>query len=89
MTETTFEDKAVILADLWTDYRNDENFADFIAYNDLGLPLAYCIANKIISSTPTAEKFIDEAFGLLLTSLEQEDTGFTSLNELLQLSQDE
>jgi hypothetical protein len=89
MTETAFENKVAILADLWLGYRNDETFEDFIIYNDLGLPLAYLLDNGIVDKTDKAVGFIDETFALLLTGLEQEDTGFTSLNNLLDLPEEE
>ena len=82
---TTFDNKAYILADLWMNYRDDEEFADFIEYNDLGLPLAYAIANKIVDNTPSSEKFIVETFDLLLAGLSLEDTGFESLEDILEL----
>jgi len=82
-TNTPFGKRCEILADLWLHYRNDENFADFIEYNDLGLPLAYSIDNNIIEATPRAEEFINEAFRLLLSGFELEDTGFENLDELL------
>ena len=37
-------DKAGVLAELWINYRDDEDFTDFIEYNDIGLPLAYFVA---------------------------------------------
>jgi hypothetical protein len=83
--ETTFDNKVAILAELWLDYRDDEEFTDFIEYNDLGLPLAYAISTNIVKSTPTAEKFINETFELLLAGLDVEDTGFEDLAEVLEL----
>jgi len=84
VSETTpYSTKAEILADLWMNYRNDEEFEDFIEYNDLGLPLAYAISTEVVKSTDLAEKFIDETFDLLLAGLEIEDTGFESLDDLL------
>ena len=82
--ETTFANKVNILADLWLNYRDDEQFSDFIEYNDLGLPLAYAYANGILTQIEgQAEVFIDEAFSLLLAGLELEDTGFDGLDQLL------
>ena len=81
---TTFFNKANILADLWTDYRDDEDFQDFIVYNDLGLPLAYALANNIIEENELVENFINETFSLLLLGLEiKEDTGFEVLEDVL------
>lgn len=87
--ETTFDNKVAILAELWLDYRDDEEFTDFIEYNDLGLPLAYAISTNIVKSTPTAEKFINETFELLLAGLEVEDTGFEDLAEVLELGSEQ
>lgn len=86
MTEsatTPFASQADILADLWLNYRSDDEFQDFIEYNDIGLPLAYAISNDIVKSTPTAEKFISETFDLLLSALNVEDNGYESLDDLL------
>lgn len=85
---TTIENKAEILADLWLSYRDDVEFSDFIEYNDLGLPLAYAFANGIVTKTDKLDTFITETFDLLLASLEvEEDTGFESLDELLGLAE--
>lgn len=80
---TPYTDKVAILADLWMNYRQDEEFTDFVEYNDLGLPLAYAIDNSIIDSSQLAEKFVNETFDLLLGALEIEDTGFESMDDLL------
>jgi hypothetical protein len=65
------------------EYRDDTEFQDFIEYNDLGLPLAYAIAEGIVESTDIASNFINEAFDILLSALGVEDTGFKSLEDLL------
>jgi len=81
--KTTYSSKVDILSNLWTNYKQDPEFKDFIEYNDLGLPLAYLIDYKIVESTPLAETFVNETFDVLLASLEVEDTGFENLDELL------
>lgn len=88
MTEkptTPFSNKCDILAELWVEYKKDEQFEDFIEYNDLGLPLAYAISAGIISSSPLAEGFINETFDLFLVALERQDEGFETLTDLLLL----
>lgn len=83
---TTFENKCALLSELWLNYKDDEEFADFVEYNDIGLPLAYAISNGIVESTEKAERFIEETFALLLAGLEiDEDTGFEDLDDLLAL----
>ena len=81
--ETTKEAKVRILADLWLNYRNDEEFKDFVEYNDLGLPLSYAVESKIVSSNDSVEQFVLETFDLLLAGLGIEDDGFESLEEIL------
>jgi len=80
---TTFENKCLILSDVWLNYRNDEQFEDFATYNDMGLPLAYAISEGIVKNTEVAEGFINETFDLLLAGLGIDDTGFESLDDLL------
>lgn len=80
---TTKSNKAHILADLWLNYRDDEEFLDFVEYNDLGLPLAYMVSNSIVETNPRAEQFIEETFDLLLSGMGIEDKDFESLDELL------
>lgn len=86
IVETTLGNQTEILAEVWLNYRQDEDFVDFVEYNDIGLPLAYVIHNQIVKPTEQSEKFIRETFALLLSSLDiDEDTGFDSLDDLLSL----
>lgn len=87
--KTKFKAKCAILAEIWIDYRDDAEFADFIEYNDLGMPLAYAINSGIVEKTEQAKKFIDETFDLLLAGLDIEDTGFTNLSEVLDAESEE
>ncbi len=88
MNETTFDNKTQILADLWLNYRADGDFTDFVEYNDLGLPLAYAISAGIVPATDRAREFVEETFALLLAGMDiTEDTGFESLDDLLQLDE--
>lgn len=80
---TSFSNRTTILAELWADYRTDDEFKDFVEYNDMGLPLAYFIAEDIVKPNTIAEKFVNETFDLLLAGLGIEDTGFESLTDLL------
>lgn len=83
MPTTTFESKALILGQLWLNYKGDDDLADFFEYNDLGLPLAFAFAEGIINHTPTLEKYINESFDLLLAGFEIEDTGFKDITDLM------
>lgn len=83
MAETSFTKRCEILEDLWMTYRNDEDFTDFMEYNDLALPLAYAVANGLIESNDSVKGFINEAWDLLLKGFDIEDSGFDNLDELL------
>jgi hypothetical protein len=64
-------------------YRLDSDFADFVEYNDIGLPLAYVISEGIVQSTDLSKRFVEETFDLLLAGLDKEDTGFETLEDIL------
>ena len=81
---TPIDTKAEILADLWMNYRKDEEFEDFFEYNDLGLPLAYAMSVGIIKNNDTVSSMVEETFLLLLAGLEiEEDEGYETLDDLL------
>lgn len=81
---TPYSKQCEILADLWLDYRDDEQFQDFFDYSDLGVSLAFSISENIVKSTDKAERFVRESFTILLAGLGLEDTGFDSLDEVLE-----
>ncbi len=83
---TKFKKKCGILAEIWLNFRNEEEFIDFVTYNDLGLPLAYAIDAGIVEKTDKAKGFIEETFALLLAGMDiEEDTGFEDLDDILQV----
>ncbi len=83
MAGNTFQNKITILAELWMNYRDDEDLQDFVEYNDLGLPLAYFLMNEIVLPTSQSELYINETYDLLIASLTVEDRQWESLDELL------
>jgi hypothetical protein len=78
-----FENKTTILAELWMNYRDDDQIKDFIDYNDLGLPLAYLITNEIVIPTNQSDIYINESYDLLVAALEVEDIEYESLDEMM------
>jgi hypothetical protein len=64
-------------------YRDDEEFTDFIEYNDLGLPLAYMVQSAIVKIEKTGEAMINETFDLLLGAVGVDDQGFETLDDIL------
>jgi len=80
---TTFENKCLILAELWIDYRDEPDFVDFVSYNDLGLPLGFLVAEELVTPSKKATDMIGETWDMLLVSLGVEDTGFTTIDEVM------
>ena len=81
---TPFSNKCRILGDLWIFFKEDEDFSEFIQYNDLGLPLAYFLAEGMV--TVTDEKindFVNETWDLFAQGLGlDENHEYTSLEEI-------
>jgi hypothetical protein len=52
MSKTPFSSKCAILGSLWLNYREDaaknETWSSFFAYNDIALPMAYCLAEGLV-----------------------------------------
>lgn len=82
---TPFDERCSILATLWNDHRDNKGLQDFIEYNDLGLPLAYFVAEGLVTLHNEARIYIDETFMLLLEATGNEDTGFETLDEILDI----
>lgn len=78
-----FSKKCEILGELWMNYRDEGDLQDFVEYNDVGLPLAYFLAEGIVNKKPEAEIYINETYDLLLASLNAPDEEYESLEDLL------
>lgn len=82
---TNYDKQIEILNEVWYHHRDEEQFFDFVDFNDVGLPLAHLIHKGIIQSTPMAEELVRESFGLLLALFNiNDDTGFDSLSKIMQ-----
>ncbi len=83
---TPFADKCGILGRFWIEYREDEELKTFLEYNDVGLPIAYFIAEGLVKETPLSEQYINETFDLLLAAIEvteEEIDGIDNLEDLM------
>ena len=68
-------------------YRADEDFGDFIEYNDMGLPLAYFIHTGVVTPLDEAKKYVEETYDLLITAVGVDpEEEFTTLNDLLRFA---
>jgi hypothetical protein len=82
--QTDFQDKVSILAHLWVWYRDEDSLKDFFEFNDIGLPLAYFVSEKLATPLEQGSRFIDDTFDMFLQAIELEDTGFKTLDEIFE-----
>jgi len=71
-----------ILGSLYANYKQDEDLKDFIEFNDLGLPLAYFVSEDLCQVSDDGARYITETWQLFLASMELQDTGWDSLDQL-------
>ena len=82
---TDFSNICDILGELYANYKEDKEFKDFLEFNDLGLPLAYFVRENLVVPSDDGVRYIMETWDLFITSLGIEDTGFETLNEILDM----
>lgn len=82
---TEFDKQCSILAELWIGYRQDDNLRDFFLYNDLGLPLAYAITEELAVPNQETEIIVSETWDMFTSALDVSDSGFTTLDEVLEI----
>ena len=86
---TTFINKCFILGDLYSNYGQDKEFQDFIEFNDLGLPLAYLVSERLCEASDDGARFIDETWEMFLKAVELEDVGFEDLEDVFNAASNE
>jgi hypothetical protein len=77
-----FSDKTGILGQLWIDFREDEKFSAFMDYNDIGVPMAYFIAEGLVNPTPLGEQYVEETLDMMFTLLEITEKEVDELDEI-------
>jgi hypothetical protein len=80
---TDFSNICDILGDLYSNYKEDKNFGDFIEFNDLGLPLAYLASENLCEPSDDGIRYVTETWDLFLAGLKVKDEGFEDLDQLL------
>ena len=82
---TDFSNKVSILAELWMNYRDDDEMEDFFEYNDIGLPLAYFIHTELVKSSDDAVAYVEETFNLLCAALNVDlDGTYKNLHDMFE-----
>lgn len=84
---TDFSSICQILGSLYSNYREDKNFKDFIEFNDLGLPLAYLAKENLCEPSDDGVRYITETWELFLAGLNIKDEGFEDLEQLLEIAE--
>ena len=86
---TDFTKVCEILGVLYANYKEDEEFKDFIDFNDLGLPLAYFASEKLCEVSDDGARYIMETWLLFLKGLGLEDTGlWDNLEDLFESAEE-
>jgi hypothetical protein len=88
MIVTDFRNVCEILGKLYSVYKDDEEFKDFIEFNDLGLPLAYFVSENLCEVADDGARYITETWALFLAGLNLEDTGFSNLDEVFESAEE-
>ena len=84
---TDFSSICDILGDLYSNYKEDKNFGDFIEFNDLGLPLAYLTSENLCEPSDDGIRYVTETWELFLAGLKVKDEGFEDLDQLLEFAE--
>lgn len=64
MSKTTYSSKCSILGNLWLFHKDveDEAWADYFEWSDIGSPLAYMVSNDHANLTAKGKTIIDETW---------------------------
>lgn len=92
-----YADKCGILGQVYKEFREDENFKHFMSYNDIGVPLAYFVAEGLVKEpTDLGISMIEETFDMFLKLIElsedeavlalQSDAEYGDLEKLLEFA---
>lgn len=85
---TSFDTICAILAELWSNYKQDKELKDFIEYNDLGLPLAFLINADLVDASEQAKSYVVETWRIFLAALGvEDDIEWKSLEQLFKYSE--
>ena len=84
---TDFSNICDILGDLYSNYKEDKNFGDFIEFNDLGLPLAYLTSENLCQPSDDGLRYVTETWELFLAGVKVKDEGFEDLDQLLEFAE--
>ena len=80
---TDFKSICEILGEIHNANTDQGLWEEFCQFNDIGVPLAYLVAEGLATPTDAGLEMIMGTWDLLMKGLETEDEGFKNLSELL------
>ena len=77
--------KIAVLADLYLNYRDEDQFKDFAEYNDIGLPIAHLVHTGLCTIKKEAELYIEETYDLLIAAMKVDpDLDYQTIGDMLE-----
>jgi hypothetical protein len=76
-TKTAFSTKCEILGTLWTFYKDTENetWAEFFAWADIGLPLAYNVWQGLATAKPEGKDIVENTWDIFCEMISIDPSG--------------
>jgi hypothetical protein len=77
--------KIAVLADLYLNYRDEDQFKEFADYNDIGLPIAHLVHTGLVTMNKEGEMYIEETYDLLIAAMGIDpDEVYETIDDMLQ-----
>ena len=77
--------KVGVLADLYLNYRDENQFKEFADYNDIGLPIAHLVHTGLCNMNKEAEVYVEETYDLLVSAMGVEpDLDYHTIEDMLE-----
>jgi hypothetical protein len=61
--------KIAVLADLYLNYRDEDQFREFADYNDIGLPIAHLVHTGLCTMNNEGKIYVEETYDLLIAAM--------------------
>jgi hypothetical protein len=88
---TNIEKKSSLITEFVLESSKDEEYEDFFKLNDIGIPLAVSISNKLIEKlTPEGNSLIEETWVYLCTVLDIDpNDDYNGIEEMIDFDEDD
>lgn len=83
MDSTPFSNRVRLLADFYMEYSGTDEWSDFFAIQDLGIPAAVLLENGAVDLTDTGILFVNESWNALCDALDiDRDGSYEDIEEM-------